>query len=146
MRGIIMRRFVLLPLALVLIGCADQGPKIANVSGRVTLDGQPLANAAVMFSPVAPKGSITPGPDSGAKTDASGRYTLELTGKGKKGAVVGKHTVRLSLIPDEDPTDDTPKKFKVLPPKYTGKTSKLEYELPAGGTDTADFPLSSKPD
>jgi len=141
-----MRRFSLLPLALVLIGCVDQGPKIAHVSGRVTLDGQPLANAAVMFSPVAPKGTIAPGPDSGAKTDASGRYTLELTGKGKQGAVVGKHTVRISLIAVEDPTDDTPKKFKMLPPRYTGKTSKLECEVPAAGTDTADFPLTSKPD
>jgi hypothetical protein len=138
-----MRRFVILPLALLLIvGCSSEPYKIAPVSGRVTLNGKPLAKASVTFSPVASKGNDEPGPGSAGRTDADGRYTLKIVGKETKGAVIGKHKVRIALMgEDVDPSDDRPRREKQLPPKYNAET-KLDCVVPAGGTDAADFPLT----
>jgi hypothetical protein len=139
-----MRRLFLLPLAIVLAGCGGgDGLKTAPVSGRVTLNGKPLADAAIVFSPVARRGGNNyPGPDSGARTDSDGRFTLMLTGKDVRGAVVGKHKVRITMIPDADSADDRPHHFKQLPKQYSGKDTKLEFEVPADGTKTANFELT----
>jgi hypothetical protein len=136
------RALFVLPLLLA-VGCG--GPhKVARVSGRVTLDGKPLANAAVVFQPIAGKGKVDPGPGSGGFTDAEGRYTLTLTGKNTRGAVVGKHKVQITLVPPETSSaDDQAKPVRQLPAQYNRRT-KLEYDVPAGGTDKADFPLTSR--
>ena len=136
-----MRLLFLLPLLLLPAGCSGSG-KIAPVSGRVTLNGRPLPNAAVVFQPVATEGSINPGTGSGGFTGSDGRYILTLTGTTTRGAVVGKHKVRITLVPPETGTDDDrPKRVKQLPSHFN-KATKLEYEVPAGGTSTADFPLT----
>jgi len=65
--------FLTLFTALALIGCGG-GSKLATVkvSGTVTLDGAPLADALVTFTP---KTAGVGNPGYG-KTDASGRYQL----------------------------------------------------------------------
>ncbi|MFL5340168.1 MAG: hypothetical protein ACJ8F7_08445 [Gemmataceae bacterium] len=124
-------------------GCGgSEGPKFARVSGRVLLNGRPLPNAAVLFAPVGSKQNINPGPSSGGKTDADGRYTLLVSGQDTKGAVVGKHKVSITLIPEEDPADDRPKKHRQLPLRYHGKNTQLEFDVPPAGSDTADFGLT----
>jgi hypothetical protein len=135
--------WLLAVLAVGTLGCG--GPHaLAPVSGRVTLDGHSLANAAITFTPVATK-SNNPGPGSGAFTDADGRYTLKVIGQEARGAVIGKHKVRVSLKPPEtNPADDRPQKYKQLPAKYSGKDTKLEFDVSAGGTSSADFALTSK--
>ncbi len=133
-----MRAASLAPLVLLLAGCG--GPHhLARVSGRVTLNGQPLPKAAVVFQPIG-AANADPGPGSGGFTDADGRYSLTLTGKTTPGAVVGKHKVRITLVPDDNSADDTPKRTKRLPPKYNRETT-LEFDVRPGGTDKADFDL-----
>jgi hypothetical protein len=140
-----MRWLSLLSLPLLLLaGCGGEPYKVAPVSGRVTLNGQPLANASVTFSPVATGGNLEPGPGSYATTDTDGRYTLKIIGKESRGAVVGKHKVRIALVEQErDPSDDRPKRttVKQLPEKYNAKTT-LEVDVPDKGTDSADFQLT----
>ncbi len=133
------RALALLLLLPLLAGC--DGSKYAKVSGRITLNGQPLANAAVVFSPVAVEGNANPGLGSGGKTDADGRYTLLIAGTETKGAVLGKHKVRIMLISDNDSADDKLQKNKRLPPKYSGKDTELEFEVVPGGSKAADFDL-----
>jgi hypothetical protein len=124
-------------------GCGGSYPT-APVSGKVTLDGKPLPQAAVTFQPVA-EGGHRPGPGSGGFTDAEGRYTLKIIGQETRGAVVGKHRVLISMVPPEtDPTNDKQKRYKQLPAKYSGKDTKLDFQVPAAGTDAADFELKSK--
>jgi len=138
-----MRSLYLFPLLLCLLaGCSGGPHKVAPVSGRVTLNGQPLAHAAVTFQPVATEGNLNPGPGSGGFTDSNGRYILKLTGMETKGAVVGKHMVRINLAPQDNSADDKPKRYKDLPAQYNKKT-KLKYDVPPGGTDSADFQLTS---
>jgi hypothetical protein len=137
-----MRRLWFLALAPLLAGCGSEPYRTARVSGRITLNGQPLANAAIVFQPVAAGSDINPGPGSGAFTDADGRYSLKLTGKDTSGAVVGKHKVRITLVPTGDPNDDRPKSVKQLPAKYNAKTE-LERDVPPGGADAMDFTLTA---
>jgi hypothetical protein len=139
MRSVTCLPILLLPL---LGGCSSEPYRIAAVSGRVTLNGKPLANASVTFAPVPVKGSDEPGPSSAAITDADGRYTLRTIGTDKTGAVVGKHMVRIALVGDTpDPADDRPIKERgQLPMKYNAKTE-LQFDVSAGGTDSANFDL-----
>jgi hypothetical protein len=141
---------VLAAAALAAAGCSREPYQVASVSGRVTLDGQPLAGAAVLFQPVAPEGNINPGPGSYGVTDADGRYTLTLVGREIKGAVVGKHKVRVAAHDDtpQDPSDDRPnrprKPMAKVPGKYNQIEALLEYNVPGDGTDGANFALTSK--
>src|SRR5262249_4395663 len=95
-----MRARLLLGFALVLtLGCGG-GPKFVPVSGVVTLNNRPLANALVSFQPIAKEGSIIAGPGSQGKTNEKGEFTLTAS-TGEPGAVVGKHEVRISLLNQE---------------------------------------------
>src|SRR5262249_48651873 len=121
-----MRPLSLLPLFLLLTGCVG-GYSVAPVSGRVTLTGTPLADAAVLFQPVSSDGNENPGPGSTGVTDADGRYTLTLVGKDIKGAVVGKHKVRITMFRKDDSSEDRPKRVKQfqLPARYSDKHTTL---------------------
>jgi hypothetical protein len=141
-------RLSLLVALLVLSGCSKGPYDTASVSGRITLNGVPVADAAVMFQPVAPEGNINPGPGSYGITDADGRYSLKLVGKETPGAVVGKHKVRVeNYTPPGDSSDDRPlkrsKQATSIPLKYNRGEAILEFEVPAKGTDSADFELKS---
>jgi hypothetical protein len=71
------------------------------VSGKVTLDGQPLPNATVVFSPTAT------GSQSLAVTDADGEYSL-LYSSQVRGAEPGEHRVTISTFTEGDPDGDPP--------------------------------------
>ncbi len=64
---------LLLLAALSVAGCGGAGgPELLPVSGRLTLDGQPLPHKTIRFVPE----PGTPGLGAGATTDATGMYTL----------------------------------------------------------------------
>jgi hypothetical protein len=136
------RFHVLAFLALWSAGCRSGPFDTAPVSGRVTLNGKPLAGAAVMFQPVA-KGNHNPGPGSTGLTDEDGRYTLTVVGTGSKGAVVGMHKVRITMFQKDDSADDQPKPVEQLPARYRQKDTVLECDVPADGTTSADFVLTA---
>ncbi len=140
------RLFILTTLVLLCTGCGSGKP--VPISGRVTLNGKPLANAAVLFNPVAAKDEQNPGPGSTGTTDDDGHYTLSIVGKTVKGAVIGKHKVQIVMSNTEstDTADDRPKRSKPtvrIPPRYHSKDSKLEFEVTSGGSDSANFDLTS---
>jgi hypothetical protein len=133
---------------LAVLGCGS-GKKYAPVSGKVTLNGQPLANATVNFQPVAPPGSVEVAPGSSGKTNEKGEYTLTVA-TGEKGAWVGEHRVLISSLDpkvgegdERPPRGGWPMKDKV-PEKYRNDPKHmLTFTVPKGGTDKADFELKS---
>jgi hypothetical protein len=144
------RTLTITGLLAVLAGCADGGPRYADVSGRVTLNGEPLAGVSVDFQPVAAGKDADPGPGSTGKTDRDGRYTLRSQlDAGRSGAVVGKHQVRVwapEAADGADAASGRPKAKKPATPPIPGRyhvESKLTFEVPAGGTAAADFALTS---
>jgi hypothetical protein len=141
-------------LAPALAGCSDDPFQIAPVSGRVTLNGEPLADARVSFQPISDGKDV--GPDSSATTDAQGNYSLA-THDGRRGATVGSHRVRISTLKlSADPSKDdagylirmSRPDSVVVPEKVPAKYSKeipLTTTVPPGGTSTANFELSGEP-
>jgi hypothetical protein len=124
-------------LAASLLFTAGCGQKIQTVpvSGRVTLRGQPLADVALNFSPV------TGGDQAYAaygKTDGDGRYTLRLVENQQAGAMPGKNRVTLNESTGAPESDGGGPMIKLkLPP--TARDGTMSFEVPPGGTNTADF-------
>ena len=86
--------------ALILIcvvgGCG--GPKWIKtdlVEGKVTLNGEPVADATVGFTPTTPGG----GAPAYARTDAAGTYKLQTPeGKPEAGTIPGEYVVMVSKV------------------------------------------------
>ena len=117
----------------VFVGCstrpADQ-PVIAAVSGRVTMDGQPLEGVSVVFE--SERGVLSFG-----NTDADGRYKLSYI-RSAKGAGLGKNIVRIST-PTMGPT--SPLHKDSIPSIYNTQST-LAAEV-VKGRNVFDFALES---
>jgi len=118
------------------VGCGDAGPELGTVSGTVTLDAQPLADAYVEFQPAE-------GRASGGMTDAAGAYSLDFVA-GEKGALPGEHTVRITTEnvltdPETGEPIDSPER---APAKYNQNTE-LKATVTTG-SNTIDFALTSE--
>jgi hypothetical protein len=138
----------------LLWGCGCAGPleKLAPVSGRVTLDGNPLAGAYVSFQPKGARDNGSPGPASFARTDSDGRFSLapvqpeQVSGFAGVGAVVGVHRVVIRKGESETstPGDESGRYKETLAARYNAEST-LEITVPDGGTDKANFELTSTP-
>ncbi len=140
---------VVAALSALVAGC-DKGPKFVPVSGVISLDGKPYGQAAISFQPIGTSANPNPGRGSSAYTDDNGRYVL--ISDEKDGAVVGKHLIRITTRArklEGDPGIGTPDGAQVLrpvepiPAEWHSESQK-EFEVPPGGTDKADFQITSK--
>lgn len=123
------------PLLLALLVCLGCGTSHVPLSGRVTLDDAPLAEALVAFVPETP--GLLP---LVARTDAEGRYVLHERPE-KPGVAPGKYQVRISTysegIPDADPPEPTiPER---VPARYNRDT--ILIVTVEAGRAAADFDL-----
>ena len=102
--------------ALMLCGChrtrqADYSElELVEVSGRVTLDGQPLTHANVLFESEDASSSY-------GRTDENGDYKL-LFNSEKSGCLPGKKIVRITMGPVGDEVDPDAVGPDDLPAKY----------------------------
>lgn len=136
-------RLFCLMLTLAVVGCGGKGYEVATVSGVVTLDGAPLADASVVFAPQ------TEGPSSYGKTDNDGKYTLKTLTSNESGAMVAKHTVSITLTSDEE--FDTSLDIAVVDakrkiPRRYNSNSTLTQEIKAGANSDINFALTSEKD
>jgi hypothetical protein len=136
-----------LGLMIAVAGCGDGSgftPKLAPVKGTVKVDGAPVAGLTVSFEPQSSSPSAkTIGQPSSGITDASGAYELTYTG-GDKGAVVGKHIVRVSNMAAEapDPAAATGASNVKIPETYN-TNSTLNKEVKSG-PNTIDLDIKTK--
>ena len=122
-----------LPIA----GCSPAPKGIAPVSGRVRLDGKPLAGAVITFQPV--RGSATAdSAGSFGHTDAEGRFTLRLVEPDMAGAAVGRHTVTITTAAI-GPTDESRPTGERVPVSW--RDGSQTFDVPAEGTSAANFDL-----
>jgi hypothetical protein len=94
----LMKHFIFCALALcvILTGCSPSGSRIKTeyVEGTVSVDGTPLPEATITFSPAAEGGESASG-----YSDTNGKYTLSSTnGDTGKGAVAGDYKVTVSKV------------------------------------------------
>jgi hypothetical protein len=131
-------RLVMAMLVFISLGCGSGGPEIAHVSGRVTMDGKPLAKATVVFIP-------EDGRPAGANTDADGRFVLNFDER-RRGAIPGKNMVRIMTVRDaeQDETGKTvsPGSPETVPARYNTATE-LTFTVEPKKRNVANFDLKS---
>jgi hypothetical protein len=142
---VLMRHLLLsLVLATATTGCGGKSSvETVPVSGLITMDGDPLVNAAVMFQ-LTSDTEVT-APTSAGITDDEGRYTLKVSISDTTGAVVGEHRVSVTMDTyEEDDDDDSDTAVnEPIPNKYNVNTE-LIFNVPENGTDQANFELQSE--
>jgi len=122
----------LLLLALAsLLGCGSRS-ELASVRGKVLLDGQPLPDAYVVFSPISHETT------SYGRTDANGSYEMMFTDN-EKGAWIGENLVRISTADLGRGGGPGPKER--VPVVYNQETT-LKADVKRGG-NSFDFNLKS---
>lgn len=92
-------------------GSQEKLPQLVPVHGKVTLDGQPLANANISFLPPT-------GPSSAALTNDAGVYVL-MNKSGAPGAVAGLHAVIITT----DLLGARTKEAEKVPAKYNSAST-----------------------
>ncbi len=145
---------------LLFAGCGGQGSSsratLTKVTGAITLDGKPLANAKVFFYPIIPPLVKNPpaAVESQAMTDAQGKFSLQAI-HGGEGAMPGRHKVvikKMVMIKDgaDVPQTGDPALFagltkEVLVANYSSLAdSKLIADVPSSGGEV-NFQLTRKP-
>lgn len=132
--------WLVLMLSFFALGCGEDIPKLAQTTGTVTYQGEPLRSGTILFTPDTSRG--THGPVALGKLDGNGKYTLYT--KSEAGAVPGWHRVTVvalddSLVPNQ--AGDTQTR-SVLPGKYQNpQTSGLVKEVKADQANVIDFDL-----
>lgn len=137
----------MLAITLVLAGGCSRArrpelPQTFPVSGKVLLDGKPLAGATVMFNPEGGSGH-----GSIALTDAQGVYKL-MTFVPGDGVVPGNYKVAITKIElgtssSDSPAAVAPDPKNILPAKYADDTtSELRATVEAKPDNAFDFTLS----
>lgn len=121
-------RMAILLVGVWLTGCGGSGdrPDIGTVSGIITFDGQPLANASVAFSLQGFRPSV-------GTTDEQGKYELIYI-RDIKGAAVGTHSVKIKQFGQG----------AVQVPRRYNYDTQLSAEV-APGQNTINFDLKSNP-
>jgi len=128
---------VVLASIAVLAGCGgapDDQPELVPVQGTVTLDGEPLADAQIVFQPET-------GRPSRGETNEQGHYELQYT-PDTRGARVGTHTVRISTGRTVYDDDENPTEIPEKVPARYNENSELTKKVEPG-TETIDFELST---
>ena len=112
-------------LLLTVCGCGTSDrPPLAPVTGTVTLDGQPLASAAVTFRPAE-------GRASRGFTNDQGHYELAYI-RDIRGAKVGSHTVTISTRRETAPEETVPKIYNTettLTREVESNSNVIDFDL-----------------
>lgn len=116
-------------------GCGSGGEVLADVQGRVMLDGKPLTNGTLITSTDAGRGAR-------GELDSQGRFRLSTSELGE-GALPGLHRVAVKAYAPTDPgkPEATPK--PLVPPRYLNTDSGLTIEVKAGEKNEVTLELSS---
>ena len=132
---------------LCLSGCAGGDSNVGQVTGTVTIDGEPINYASVTFMPTEGRASV-------GLTDSQGVYTLNYV-IGQKGALIGEHKVYVTtkVVKEgsygensggtKDPVRKQGRK-ELLPKKYCDRTASELTATVEKGSNTIDFDLKTK--
>jgi hypothetical protein len=121
-------RLTLFVLVVAPAGCSDVGdrPELGQVTGTVTMDGEPFSGVIIMFKPDV-------GRAASAVVDENGNYEL-IYRYGVKGAKIGPNTVSFAWPTGESGIP--------IPARYAEKSELKEEVKP--GKNRFDFNLVSK--
>ena len=131
--------FAIFTLSIGLLGCggASDQPELGTVSGTVTLDGEPVADAKIQFLPT------EGGRPSFGTSNAEGVFTLNYNAA-SPGATIGPHIVTITTFKQEELKPGVPGYQpgveERIPKKYW-ENSELK-QVVAAGDNQIDFALT----
>lgn len=139
-RSTVLSACVFCGLLMTLAGCGGSDiPPLGTVTGSVTLNGQAVDEATVEFLPE------EGGRPSIGVTDSSGTYSLTYR-PSVKGAIVGRHSVRITTKRDQSGGEgDQPlveARPEIIPQQYNDETT-LKVEVKSG-QNPHDFKLEGE--
>lgn len=129
----------------LILGCGPSSPAVKPVTGIVTLDGKPVADAEVGFSPLIPGQGLS----AVGKTGADGSFVLNAQGaRPGRGTAVGEYavTVRKYEAPSsaQSSSDESNENLKPLVPrKYMDKSTSPLKATVSSGENSFQFELTS---
>ena len=144
--------FALLGILATVPACGGGAIKTEGVTGVVTLDGEPLPNAEVYFTPVDKASGAL---QSVGRTNEAGEYKLQThSGKADAGTTPGDYVVTISCFDEvetgnmttNDDGEEIPEMEEVqrVPSRYlNGETSGLKATV-VKGSNTCNFDLKSE--
>jgi hypothetical protein len=125
---------------LMSLGCGGDGLPRADVSGKVTVAGQPVTGGVIVFTPER-------GPQATSPLSPNGAFRLTTPGHGS-GAVVGRHRISITPLYDQTPLADYDENSGNPPPQlemrlrpslpatyFSPQTSGLTAEVSSGEND-----------
>lgn len=114
--------------------CSGQtGPQKYAVSGKVSLDGEPVSSGEILFRPEEGRGNR----DAGRIID--GTYEIESL-PGKKIVEITAYRASKTKFDESNPGERTPVQEQYIPKMYNQK-SELKYDITKSGSKTKDFDL-----
>lgn len=124
-------------VVVLLVGCSKGGPPFGTVTGRITLEDEPVERAFVEFHG---DGSVC---YAVAPTDEDGKYEMKFE-KDREGIPVATYQVQISTQDWLKQEDGSNKVLKERIPKhYVGIDSILTFAVESG-ENSANFELSKK--
>jgi hypothetical protein len=131
------------------LGCSSSGPTTHTVTGTITYNGKPVANAQVGFVATDASAEVK---SARGQTDADGKYSLSTylgPGDDVRGAMAGSYKVTVvkglaedRIVSYEELAQHQPE----IPPRYADTVqTPLTAEVTPDGDNTFDFALIDEP-
>ncbi|MDR2170362.1 MAG: hypothetical protein LBP59_09490 [Planctomycetaceae bacterium] len=130
---------ILLILPVVICsGCSGKTVKTVKVTGKITIDGNPIEQGSIKFMDVNGEGAV------GGGSISNGTYVANVPVGKKKTLVLGTKLAGKEHLIADVPDSSLVDKFEVItPPEYNSfETTPLEAEIKTE-TNNLDFNLSS---
>lgn len=123
-------------VSLALAAGCDSGPAVGTVNGEVTLDGQPLAEGRVQFTPLDGKGQTA------GDMIKDGKFKLEVPVATMKVEIYASKVIGQRKLYDTPTSPTVPVSVDIVPAKYnTNSTFVLEVKR---GQQDAKYAVTSK--
>lgn len=130
---------IIFTLATVAMGCSGSvdGPKLYSVTGTVTLDGQPIPDASILFKDPTGKNK------SYFASVKDGSYSTEMEAGKRQVIITASRKSKDKMVDNAEGTGKEPAMEQYLPAIYNEKTT-LEIDVVSGGENQFPFDLKSK--
>ncbi|NQT39264.1 MAG: hypothetical protein HQ581_17330 [Planctomycetes bacterium] len=118
--------------ALLLFGCGPGGPTTYEVTGTVTLDGEPIADAQIVFR------AVDGSEGSWAAKVTDGEYTVQSTPGKKRVEITATREIHMKVASD---SGEGELNYEMYVPEKYNRQSELTREVTADGDNRFDFAL-----
>lgn len=130
---------LVITFSILVTGCFDNGPRRQPVTGLVTMDGKPLQEGSILFTP------LGDGSTAGCSI-TDGKYELTT----ENGPIAGRYSVAIKAWKQsgaayvDEATGETESGLVSIIPKRYNDNTELAAEISAEGENKIDFELTSK--